>query len=65
MKDIVGKIEGKIGNEGLLEIINEPRSLNEVPIIIADTTRLNNIGWKPIYDIDSGLDHTIEWFRNK
>jgi len=65
LKDIVGKIEGKIGNEGLLEIINEPRSLNEVPIIIADTTRLNNIGWKPIYDIDSGLDHTIEWFRNK
>lgn len=65
LRDIVGKIDGKIGNDGLLDIATKPSSLNEAPIIIADTTRLDNIGWKPTYDIESGLDHTIDWFRNK
>ena len=64
LRDIVGKIDEKIGNDGLLEIATKPRSLNEAPIIVADTTRLDNIGWKPTYDIESGLDHTIDWFRN-
>ena len=64
LRDIVGKIDEKIGNDGFLEIATKPGSLNEAPIIVADTTRLDNIGWKPTYDIESGLDHTIDWFRN-
>ena len=38
-------------------------SINDAPIIIADTKRINNIGWKPIYDIERGLDDTISWFK--
>ena len=65
LRDIVGKIDEKIGNDGLLDIATKPSALNEPPIIISDTTRLDNIGWKPTYDIDSGLDNTIDWFRNR
>ena len=65
LRDIVGKIDEKIGNDGFLDITTKLGSLNEAPIIIADITRLDNIGWKPTYDIESGLDHTIDWFRNK
>jgi nucleoside-diphosphate-sugar epimerase len=65
LRDIVEKIEEKIGNDGLLEIFDGSRSLNEAPIIVADITHLDNIGWKPFYNIESGLDHTIDWFRKK
>jgi nucleoside-diphosphate-sugar epimerase len=65
LRDIVEKINEKIGKDGLLEIVNKSRSLNEAPIIVADITRLDSIGWKPVYDTESGLDHTIDWFRNK
>ena len=36
---------------------------NDVPIIIADNKRISSIGWKPIHNIDSGLEHTIDWFK--
>ena len=61
--DMVRKIEKKISNYGCLIINNKIITVNEPPIIIADTRRINNIGWTPIYDIDHGLDNTIKWFK--
>ena len=63
LKDVVGKIEKKINKFGCLKINSKPITKNEAPIIIADTKRINNIGWKPIYDIESGLEDTISWFK--
>jgi nucleoside-diphosphate-sugar epimerase len=63
LKDIVGKIEKNINKFGCLKINSKPITNNEAPIIIADTKRINNIGWKPIYDIESGLEDTISWFK--
>ncbi|MDA7767466.1 NAD(P)-dependent oxidoreductase [Porticoccaceae bacterium] len=63
LKTVVGKIEKIIGNYGCLRLNNQPNAANEPPIIIADTKRLNNIGWTPIYNIDTGLDDTIDWFK--
>ena len=63
LKTIVGKIEKSIGNYGCLRLNKQPNTINEPPIIIADTKRLNSIGWTPIYNIDTGLDDTIEWFK--
>ena len=63
--DIVGKIGEKIDHNGLLEIDVKPISISEAPILVANNTRIKNIGWQPVYDIESGLDHTIDWFRNK
>jgi dTDP-D-glucose 4,6-dehydratase len=38
----------------------------EPPVLIADTTRLvDEVGWSPEYDLDSGLDQTIEWWHEQ
>ena len=63
LKDIVGKIEKKINKFGYLKINNKPINNKNVPIIIADNKRISSIGWKPIHNIDSGLEHTIDWFK--
>ena len=63
LKTIVGKIEKSIGNYGSLRFNKQSNITNEPLIIIADTQRLNSIGWRPIFNIDTGLDDTIEWFR--
>ena len=65
LEDTVRKIEKKISNYGRLKINHEPISSYEAPIIIADTTRINNIGWSPLYNINHGLDNTIKWFEEK
>ena len=63
IKDIAQRIEKKVNKFGCLKINNKPIAENDAPIIIADTKRINNIGWKPIYDIERGLDDTISWFK--
>jgi cephalosporin hydroxylase len=34
---------------------------NDPPSIVADVTRLHSTGWRPNYDLKTGLQHTIEW----
>jgi len=63
LEDMVRKIEKKISNYGNLKIDSKSTSSNEPPIIIADSRRINNIGWTPIYNIEDGLDNTIKWFE--
>ena len=53
--------ENIFSNKTLSNFYMNPK--NDAPIIIADTKRINNIGWKPIYDIERGLDDTISWFK--
>ena len=65
LKDIAGKIETKINKFGYIEISKKYSPDNEAPIIIANTERINSTRWKPIYDIDTGLEDTINWFKKK
>ena len=32
------------------------------PRKLIDTTRLNNMGWKPLTDLDTGLEKTYNWY---
>src|SRR4030067_282837 len=42
-----------------------PAPAGEPPVIRADNRRLvQEVGWHPRYDLDSGLDQTIEWWRH-
>ncbi len=38
-------------------------SSNESPLLIAESTKLAETGWHPKFDLDSGLENTIEWWR--
>ncbi len=36
-----------------------PYRANEAMLCVADTTRLRGMGWAPIFDLESGLKHTL------
>jgi UDP-glucose 4-epimerase len=38
----------------------------EPPLILADIRRLKQeVGWRPKYTLDKGLDETIKWWEEK
>jgi nucleoside-diphosphate-sugar epimerase len=41
-----------------------PAPPSEPPLLVADVRRLTDeVGWKPDFDLDTGLAQTIEWWR--
>ena len=38
---------------------------NDPPILVANTKRLTEeVGWTPKFNINTGLDHTIQWWKS-
>jgi nucleoside-diphosphate-sugar epimerase len=66
LSEIIYKIADKLGRRDLIQLGAVPMSAGEPPLLIADTRRLvDEVGWSPEYDLDSGLDQTIEWWREQ
>jgi nucleoside-diphosphate-sugar epimerase len=66
LKDLVQGVAKLTGNSGLLEIRNDPGSLEDSPAIVADTQKLNNIvGWTPNISLEQGLQLTVDWWKEK
>ncbi|MDD5428968.1 MAG: NAD(P)-dependent oxidoreductase [Candidatus Omnitrophica bacterium] len=64
LKDIISRIGEKIGAPELIRLGQIQAPKDEPQLLTADVTRLNKeVGWTPQYDIDSGLDETIEWWK--
>jgi nucleoside-diphosphate-sugar epimerase len=66
IKEVVEMIADKIGRRDLIEL--GPCSIPEAepPVILADTTRLaQEVDWQPRYDLSTGLDHVIEWWKGR
>ncbi|MFA5771259.1 MAG: NAD(P)-dependent oxidoreductase [Thermoplasmata archaeon] len=62
--DLVGKIGQKIGKVKLIRFGALPQPKDEPPLIVADIRKLKSeVCWKPKYDLEQGLDRTIEWWR--
>lgn len=63
VRDLVLTIAERIGRPDLVQFgapANEPASL------IAETKRLaSEVGWRPQYDLASGLAETIEWWKRR
>lgn len=60
--DMIGEILGK--NE-LLDFTAYPPPEHEPAVICADNTRLvKEVGWSPKYDLETGLQQTIGWWRD-
>lgn len=61
LKDIILKISKKMNRQDLVELGAVSTPENEPHVLIADVKRLiNEVGWRPKYDLDQGLDQTIE-----
>jgi nucleoside-diphosphate-sugar epimerase len=66
VRQIAETIAAIIGRPDLLALGAQPYSPSDPMFILADNSRLReNTGWKPRYDLDTGLRQTIEWWRTR
>jgi len=66
IRDLVKEVAKIMGNSKLLEIHNDPGSLEDSPAVVADTKKLNNIvGWVPKISLEQGLRLTVDWWKEK
>jgi nucleoside-diphosphate-sugar epimerase len=64
LKDILQRLAEQLHAHHLLELGAIPAAPNDVPLLVADVTRLRQeVGWRPQWPLDRGLSHTIEWWR--
>ena len=65
LKDVIKTIGDKIGRKNLIRMGTLPSPANEPPILMADTKRLTEeVRWAPKFDINTGLDRTIHWWKS-
>lgn len=57
--DVLKKLED---NENPIEYVNNKAPM--IPIRLLDNTKLRNLGWKPKYDLKTGLTNAVEWYKN-
>ncbi len=64
LKHILLEIADILGGSDLLDVGAIPARENEVPIILADMRKFDKEDvWRPAFDLRSGLEQTIEWWR--
>ena len=65
LKDVIKTIGDKIGRKNLIRMGTLPSPANEPPILVAETKRLTEeVRWAPKFDINTGLDRTIHWWKS-
>ena len=66
VKDLIRKICEKVGKDDLIRFGELSIPPSEPQELVADITKLTNkVGWAPKYDLDSGIEKTIHWWRKK
>jgi nucleoside-diphosphate-sugar epimerase len=65
VRRIVREIAVRIGREDLLDVGAIPSKSDEAEVVQASVERLvTEVGWRPRFALDSGLDHTITWWKH-
>jgi len=64
IKDIATRIIYSFGKQDTMSPIYVESRPGEVDHLIADITKAKKIGWSPKYNIHSGLDEFINWYKN-
>jgi nucleoside-diphosphate-sugar epimerase len=62
IREVATQIAGIVDRPDLLQFGAYRPPVKELPVLVADTTRLNSI-WRPRVDLPTGLRETIEWWR--
>ena len=64
LKDIIYKIGEKLNGKSLIRLGKNPVSTNEPPLLVGDARFLiDQLGWSPKFDLDEGLNQTINWWQ--
>jgi nucleoside-diphosphate-sugar epimerase len=65
LRAIVEKIADKLDSRELIQFRTPQASNSEPASLLPDITRLLSVGWKKKYDLDTGLDDTIAWWKDQ
>jgi len=66
LRDIIGAIAGLIGRPELVNFGAFQSNSTDPDFIVADTERLKNeVDWAPVFTLDAGLRHTINWWKRE
>jgi len=66
LREIILKIGDKLDRTRLIRFGNRPPAENIPAIITGAVERImNDVGWQPVYNLDNGIDLTIEWWKNQ
>jgi nucleoside-diphosphate-sugar epimerase len=65
IREIVLRIAERLDARALVRLGELAPPANEAPLVLADVRRLRaELGWQDSFDLDSGLDDTIRWWRD-
>lgn len=66
VRDIIGTIAHLVGRPELVDCGAFQSNSTDPDFIVADTERLEDeVGWAPVFTLDSGLRHTINWWKRE
>ena len=64
LQQIICRIAEKLGCSDMIDLGAIPVDPNDRPLVVADVQRLTQeVGWYPGYNLDAGLDETIDWWK--
>jgi len=64
IKDLAGKISNAVGFNG--EITWDSNKPDGTMRKVLDSSKIANLGWKPLISLDQGIAFTVEWYlQNK
>jgi nucleoside-diphosphate-sugar epimerase len=64
LREIVMTIGRKLNRESLVQLGAIGARANDTPLVVGDIQRLSSeLGWRPRYRLDQGLEQTIGWWR--
>jgi nucleoside-diphosphate-sugar epimerase len=63
--DLAMKIGTLAGRADLVRLGARPNDPNDPAFVCADPSRLMSTGWRPTYNLETGLANTIEWSRRQ
>lgn len=66
LREIVLTIGRQIGRPELIQLGAIPARANDVALVVGENTRLiTEVGWKQHYDLEVGIQQTIDWWRSR
>lgn len=65
VRELVSAIAKRLNSMDLVRFGALPVSPNEASFVVADNSRLQQLGWKPVYDLEQGIDDTISWWQSQ
>ena len=66
LSEIVTRVGTLMDRPELIQLGAIPAASTDLPVVVADVTRLHQqLRWRPRFDLDAGLEATIDWWRSQ